>query len=364
MCGWTENEDPRDHAVCHGIVTGIKWTGPYGSYETGIPSGTNIPNVAVGNSLEEAAAALGSYYLKQPEMEKVLKHLFFGTLSDWEKLDGALEGEKKVKQYQFRPEPSRQEIKIQGKEAGCFREREEILYEISRSRKHQEEYEEQMKEKRQEIYLLWRKYAMDPKFLEKARIGISQRMEAVTGLEKKREHEEFVEQEAVKKLRALLGDGEVLIETSGERYWRPRDLTFLLEGADQSSIYKRLENIKLTVKYQSAGGKISFRSHSEDFRSYGGGRSQDFRRTSFRGNGADQRAGHRTLVREGVLTARGSIFYTADKLLRRYKKQRDTRLMSHAVTAYEDCLNRQENLCGGTLASPIGNYIWSPRGIP
>lgn len=208
VCGWTENEDPRDHAVCHGIVTGIKWTGPYGSYETGIPSGTNIPNVAVGNSLEEAAAALGSYYLKQPEMEKVLKHLFFGTLSDWEKLDGALEGEKKVKQYQFRPEPSRQEIKIQGKEAGCFREREEILYEISRSRKHQEEYEEQMKEKRQEIYLLWRKYAMDPKFLEKARIGISQRMEAVTGLEKKREHEEFVEQEAVKNSELCLETGK------------------------------------------------------------------------------------------------------------------------------------------------------------
>lgn len=38
--------------------------------------------------------------------------------------------------------------------------------------------------------------------------------------------------------------------------------------------------------------------------------------------------------------------------------------MSHAVTAYEDCLNRQENLCGGTLASPIGNYIWSPAWNP
>lgn len=70
------------------------------------------------------------------------------------------------------------------------------------------------------------------------------------------------------------------------------------------------------------------------------------------------------LVREGVLTARGSIFYTADKLLRRYKKQRDTRLMSHTVTAYEDCLNRQENLCGGTLASPVGNYIWCPAWNP
>ena len=324
-----------------------------------------MPNVAVGNSLEEAAAALGSYYLKQPEMEKVLKHLFFGTLSDWEKLDGALEGEKKVKQYQFRPEPSREELKIQGKEAGCFREREEILYEISRSRKHQEEYEEQMKEKRQEIYLLWRKYAMDPKFLEKARSGISQRMEAVTGLEKKREHEEFVEQEAVKKLRALLGDGEALIETPGERYWRPRDLTFLLEGADQSSIYKRLEKYKIDGKIPERRRKdlisevivkISGVTEGEEARISG--------EHLLEGTEQIREPVIEQLVREGVLTARGSIFYTADKLLRRYKKQRDTRLMSHTVTAYEDCLNRQENLCGGTLASPVGNYIWCPAWNP
>lgn len=365
VCGWTENEDPKDHTVCHGIVTGIKWTGPSGSYETGLPSGTSMPNVAVGNSLEEAAAALGSYYLKQPEMEKVLKHLFFGTLSEWEKLDGALEGEKKIKQYQFLPEPSKEELKIQGKEAGCFREREEILYEIFRRRRHQEEYEEQIKEERQEIYLLWRKYAMDPKFLEKAKSGISQRMEAVTDLEKKRKHEEALEQEAVKKLRALLGDGEALIEAPGERYWRPRDLTFLLEGAGQSSIYKRLEEYKIDGKIPGRNRKdiisevivkISGVTEGEKVKISG--------EQLLEGTERIKEPVIEQLVREGALTARGCIFYTADKLLRRYKKQRDTRLMSHAVTAYEDCLNSRENLCGGTMASPIGNYVWSPAWNP
>ena len=65
-----------------------------------------------------------------------------------------------------------------------------------------------MKEKRQEIICSGENTRWTPNFLKKARIGISQRMEAVTGLEKKREHEEFVEQEAVKNSELCLETGK------------------------------------------------------------------------------------------------------------------------------------------------------------
>ncbi|EFV22162.1 hypothetical protein HMPREF1011_02010 [Anaerostipes caccae] len=120
VCGWTENEDPRDHAVCHGIVTGIKWTGPYGSYETGIPSGTNIPNVAVGNSLEEAAAALGSYYLKQPEMEKVLKHLFSGPCPIGRNLTGLWRGRRRSNSTSSARNPPGKRLKFREKKPVVF----------------------------------------------------------------------------------------------------------------------------------------------------------------------------------------------------------------------------------------------------
>jgi len=156
-----------------------------------------------------------------------------------------------------------------------------------------------------------------------------------------------------------------LIEAPGERYWRPRDLTFLLEGADQSSIYKRLEEYKIDGKIPGRNRKdiisevivkISGVTEGEEVKISG--------EQLLEGTERIKEPVIEQLVREGALTARGCIFYTADKLLRRYKKQRDTRLMSHAVTAYEDCLNIRENLCGGTMASPIGNYVWSPAWNP
>lgn len=365
VCGWVENENPDDHTVCHGFVTDIKWTGPSGRYDTGMPEGINMPNVAVGNSLEEAAAALLSYYLKQAEMEKVLEHLFFGTLPEWEKLDGALDAEKKIKQFQFCPEPSKEEIKVQGKEAGCFLGRQKVLDEIALRREQQQEYEEQIKEKRQEIYLLWRKYAMDPKFLDKARNGIGKRLEEINSLEKDRQREYDLEQDAVQGLRSSLSEEESLLEAPGERYWKPRDLTFLLEGADQSSIYKRLEDYKPDGKTPERTRKeiiseisvqISGVTKGEEVKIAG--------RELLKKTDQIHEPVLEELIREGVLTARGCIFYTADSLLRRYGRQRDTRVLSHTVAEYESCLSRKENLSGGTMLNPIGNYIFSPAWNP
>lgn len=365
VSGWTENENPEDHTVCHGIITGIKWTGPDGRYETGMPVGTNMPNVAVGNSLEEAAAALCSYYLKQPEMEKVLEHLFFGTLSEWEKLDGALEAEKKIKQHQFSPEQSIEELKIQGKDAEYQKKRQELLEGISACRQCRQEYEEQIKDKRQEIFLLWRKYAMSREFLEDAKKGIAARLGEISCLEADRKKEYEREHDRINKLSALLQEEESLLETAGERYWKPRDLTFLLEGADQSSIYKRLESYK-------TDGKIPERT-----------RDQIIRQVSVRIPGVTQGeevkvsgrgflAGTQhikeevleELVEEGVLTAEGCIISTARSLLRRYGKPQDARFISHAVVQIEDCLSVHENLNGGSLPSPIGNYVWEPSWNP
>lgn len=365
VSGWVENEDPADCTICHGIVTGIKWTGLDGRYESGIPSGTNMPNAAVGNSLEEAAAALGSYYLKQPEMEKVLQHLFFGTLPEWEKLDGALEAEKKIKQFQFRPEVSEEKLKIQSKEAGCFRLRQQLLDEAALSRERRQDDEEKIKEKRREIYLLWRKYAMNREFLQDARQGIARRMEEINGLEVERNQEYEREQEIIKRLKGLLGEEESLIETAGERYWKPRDLTFLLEGADQSSIYKRLESYKIDGKIpertraqivSEVNINIPAVTKGEDVKISG--------RKLLEGTSKIQEPVLEELVGEGVLTAEGCIFYTAQSLLDQYGMEADSRLMSHTVQEFENCLSRKENLNGGVLPSPLGNYVWSPSWNP
>lgn len=365
VCGWVENEDKKDPVVCHGIVSNLKWSGPWGRYDSGIPDGTNMPNVAAGNSLEEAAAVLCSYYLKQPEMEKVLEHLFFGTLPQWQELDGALEGEKKIKQYQFRPVPSTDEPKIQGKEAGCFRVRQELLDEIRMHRERQQEYEEKIKEKRQEIYLLWRKYAISPTFLEEARQGIAARIAQINELDKTRKEECGEEETAVTNLKAMLDQEESLLETAGEQYWKPKDLTFLLEGADQSNLYKQLEEYKTDGRtpertrdriISKAVVRISGVTEGEEVQLVGA----EFL------SGTDQLKEPvlEELVREGMLISEGCIFYTARLLLKKYRKQEDSNLLSHTIVEYEKCLSNKENLCGGEMPSPIGNYVWKPAWNP
>lgn len=365
VSGWVENENPADHTVCHGIVTQIRWMGVNGQYETGIPSGTNMPNAAVGNSLEEAAAALCSYYLKQPEMEKVLEHLFFGTLSEWEKLDGALEGEKKIKQFQFRPVSSPKEVKIQAKEDAFLRERQELMEEISECRQRLQEYEEQRKEQCREIYLLWRKYAMCRDYLESAKKGIFLRIEKMEALNIERQKEAGREQEMMCRLQSLLKKDESLLETAGERYWQPKDLTFLLEGADQSSIYKRLENYKVDGKIperarnqiiRQAQMKIPGVTEGEEIRI--SGKELLTKTTQFKEQVLEE------LVEEGMLIAEGCRFYTAHSLLCHYGKKEDARILSHVVVEMEKCLSCEENLNGGRMPSPIGNYVWEPSWNP
>lgn len=368
VSGWVENENPADCTVCHGIVTDIKWKGSDCRYESGIPGGMNAPQVALGNSLEEAAAALCACGVERPEqnkMEKVFEHLFFGTLSEWEKLDGALEGEKKVKQYQFSPEQSWEEIKIQGKDNRCLKKRQELLEQIAGSREKQQEYEEQINEKRREIYLLWRKYAMDNTFLGDAEKGITGRIEEISRIEERRKKEYAREQKLTKKLNEELKEEESLIETAGGSYWKPRDLTFLLCGAEQSNIYRRLESFKTDGKTPERTREQLIREIRVKISEVTPGEGIWVAGHEFLcGTNQFQERLLEELVEEGMLTARGCIFYLAHSLICRYEKKESPELLSDAVMGIERCIQEKNNLNGGQLSSPIGNYIFQPSWNP
>ncbi len=365
VSGWVERETDTNPVICHGLVTNLVWKGKNHSYETGIPDKEVLPNAAVGNCVEEAMASLLSFHAGKPELEKVLKHLFFGTLPKWEKMDGALDSEKQIHQYQFEGEPSKEQTEISGTNVNLTQEKLKCLDNIRRAGKQQQLYEEKIKEKKQQVYLFWRRYAMDITYMETADKEIRKLEEEIRQLEQRLSHIREIQKEQEEILGNLLEEGETLMTAAGSRYWMPKDLTVVLEGADQSNLYKRLDEYEKEGKdytrtteqiISRVNVKIAEVTGSEGVMLDGGSIFGDLGEKSLPPI-------PEKLVREGFLIARGCIYYLAENILSANGIKMERNIFSHTVVEYESCLQKEENL-DGKLPSPVSIHNWRPSWNP
>lgn len=234
------NKEVPRHTVCHGMVGGLYWRGLAATYPSGVPYETDMPAIAAGNSSEEALAALVGYLAGKPEMEPVLHSLLTGGLAGWDALDGELQAQKQMHETRFRAEKPKEALRIQGENAKLLWQREDLLRELSALRQKEELEEECLQVRRQEIYTAWEGWLGDRSAPQKQAI-FKLCEEALLH----REHLEDIAREitALKdELTRSLHEGETLLDTGGQRYWQPTQPVVLMEGAAQSSIYKKLEN--------------------------------------------------------------------------------------------------------------------------
>ncbi|MCM1121506.1 MAG: hypothetical protein NC416_02875 [Eubacterium sp.] len=365
VSGWVERETDEDPVICHGLVTELIWKGKNYHYQTGMPAGEVLPNVAVGNCVEEAMAALLSFHAGKSELEKVMKHLFFGMLPKWDKLDGALEGEKQIHQYQFEGTPSKEQTGISGANVNLTWEKHKCLDNISRAGKQQQLYEEKIKEKQQQIYLFWRRYAMDVSYMETAKKEIRRLGEEIRQLELRLSHSRAVQKEQEEILRSRLEEGETLATAAGSRYWMPKDLTVVLEGADQSNLYKRLDEYEREGKDYARNTDQIISRVKIRIAEVTTPEGMVLDGSSFFGNSGRKSLPPilEKLVWEGFLIARGCICYLAENILRENGIAVEQNIFSHTVTEYESCLQKEENL-DGKLPSPISIHTWKPSWNP
>lgn len=365
VSGWVERDTVKEPVICHGLVTDLVWKGRNHSYETGIPAQGTLPKAAVGNCVEEAMAAMLSSQAGKPELEKVLKHLFFGTLPDWERLDGALDSEKQIHQYQFEGETSKKQVKIIGKSVNLTSKKQECLDRLRGVLEKEQLYEEKIREKRQQAYLYWRRYAMDSSYLETADRKIKGIAEEIGHLERRLSRIREVRKERERILESLLETGETLGSEAGSRYWMPKDLTFVLEGADQSNLYKRLDAYEREGKdYTRTPGQIISRVKVQIAEVTGEeGMVFDADTLFAAPEGKRLPPVLEELVQEGFFIARGCIHYLAEYILRANGIAVDSSIFTHTVTEYESCIRREGNR-DGMFPAPVGVHMFRPSWNP
>lgn len=416
--GWVEDTVNRIEPMnlCHGLITELKWYGSDYEYDSGVPKKMDMPRAAVGNTAQEALAALLQFHGGEPMEEELFKHLFYNTLMNWGELDGAADGARKIHQEQFFSESSPEKLILDGKEIRYTAEKGALLNEIYCIREEKQALNEEIQALYQEIYLFWTKTVMDEGEAAEAENRIKNLTEELDegdsdpdAEEKRQEIRRLTERllqipgeiKAMRERMAILRDqarrkrhqleahgfdvreadlrgqmerlaglqDEKTAETAGNRYWLPKDFTIMLEGAAQSNLYKRLDRMKedgaiytrtaseiltkLEFKAEFEGKSYSFVIEPEAIRRTCSGPRPEYELPPI----LDQ------LAKEGLLIARSCIYYYTESLLAQIKIKKDAITMSHLIQAWEDALTAPVNE-GGRPPSPAAVYQWKPSWNP
>lgn len=370
-CGAAEADSSL--SVCHGLITDLNWYGSDYEYDTGIPQKMDMPRAVIGNSLEEALAALLKFHGKEEVNEELFQHLFFNTLSRLDELDGEADGKQKIHQGQFLSVPSPEKMVLEGKEIRHTREKGDLLDQIYRKRQERQTQEEEIQTLCQEIYLLWIKAIRDPSFQQEAAVQIpplyqkflQARMEYLA--EKENRSEEDLVSRLQMYLNAREGEPEKIKNIPGEPYWFPKDYTVLLEGAGQSNVYGMLDQWKKEGKvFTRTDQEIVTRLHltvklDGKVREFDIDPESILREAGCTLGSLPPLA--EKLALEGLMLARSCIFYYGNTIHRLMGVKKDDMTMTQLIQTWEESLNSSE-CTGQRPPSPAAIHIWRPSWNP
>lgn len=387
VSGWYEgDEEKEEKSICHGYVTDIRWFGPDYRYDSGIPRAMDMPRIVLGNSAEEAVAALLARYSGKKEDEKLLKNLFYESLSGWKDMDGFNEGQRKIRQGKFVPVASPEKLVIEGEEVLYTEKKAELLGRIEELRRNREQVEEELQKLYESVYLMWvRAAGWDTEYLKEAceRILEAEKQICLLQCEYQDTYGQEKEEGLKQELSKLLGEKETLKETAGERYWRPADYTVLMEGAAQSNIYRKIEawmeegktpfrdaediisNVQISVPKEDGESTVfhfSYQDLKENFVTLPSPEHSKKNELPELPETPELPEVPEKLAQEAGLISRGAIYYLAESILEQMGYEKTPINMTHIIQSYENSL---EN--GGAdknLPSPIGRFLWKPSWNP
>lgn len=250
--------------LCHGTICGMNWGGKSREYDAGIPS--NNPRVAIGNSSQEAFAALLADTGKAGEKEERIAGIFLGSqMEKWLKQDGILESEEKLHENTFdalysedkwmlkkKAEPKEEKETWElGWEPACK------LDELNKTMRLGYGLEAELLEKEKELYFSWYKYTADNKKEKGWLKEMKARAEAIQSLLKERKElkrklaslkRSIMETPLYEKENQIIRvqDKYELKTCPWERYFMPGEPVLLFAGAGMENTYNQGRDMGLT----------------------------------------------------------------------------------------------------------------------
>lgn len=250
--------------LCHGAICGMYWNGKNREYDTGIP--IKNPRVAIGNSSQEAFAALLAAGEEEEGTEERLAGIFFGSqMEKWLAQDGVLESEETLHENTFDVLSSEDKwILKRRRQQKEEKEAWELSWELARKldelNKNQSLFyglEAELLEREKSLYFSWYKYTAD----QKKEKGWVKEMKAVA----ERIQELLKERKAlIEKLTDLkstilemplyeketqigaVQDKYQLMTCPEDRYYMPGEPVLLFAGEGMENTYNKSRDMGLT----------------------------------------------------------------------------------------------------------------------
>lgn len=283
VCGWKETPSQECMEITHGAINSLLWKGGEAVYENSVPFHKNRMHIAVGRTSNEAMAAMAGEYAEKQELEDMMHSLLLGELHMWNELDGQREALQKMHQDGFESIAANSEMELKLKERQRNTLQNELLKKVEQCYQNRQQEVEVAAGKQQAIYEYWRSLNSNKETRQQNEDATSTAIDQlimelqnstirITDIDMQIEHYKA-------ELQKTLQDGEELLELSGQQYWKPSEIVFLLEGADQNSIYKKIE------KYQAMddgkiGKAVGHRSGNEVITSISAQLSKRFKETT------------------------------------------------------------------------------------
>ncbi|MCM1160414.1 MAG: hypothetical protein NC412_04240 [Roseburia sp.] len=250
--------------LCHGAICGMYWNGKNREYDTGIP--IKNPRVAIGNSSQEAFAALLTAEEDEEGTEERLAGIFFGSqMEKWLEQDGVLESEETLHENTFDALYSEDKWILkrrsqQNEEKEAWELSWEIACKLDELNKSQHLFyglEAELLEKEKSLYFSWYKYTAD----QKKEKGWVKEMKAVAeGIQELlKERKALIEKLADLKNAILemplyekemqigaVQDKYQLMACPEERYYMPGEPVLLFAGEGMENTYNKSRDMGLT----------------------------------------------------------------------------------------------------------------------
>ncbi|MBD5542766.1 MAG: hypothetical protein HDR01_00620 [Lachnospiraceae bacterium] len=253
--------------LCHGSICGMGWKGRDIEYDTGIPM--ENPKVAIGNSSQEAFAALLASTEDEESIDERITNIFLNSqMEKWLEQDGILESEEKLHENTFdtlyseekwvlkrKPEQTEEkEIWDLSWEAAC------LLDDLNKKWRMGYEIEAGLLEKEKNLYDIWYKDTADQGKGQKRRIEeMKQEAEAIQELLKKRRklkkeleklrktilNMPLYERETGKEI-GTIQDKYGLMTCPSDYYFMPSEPVLLFAGAGMENTYNKSRDMGLT----------------------------------------------------------------------------------------------------------------------
>ena len=267
--------------ICHGLVYEVNWTGKSGSTQSGVPSmepqldapKTDVPHIAIGNSLNDALAAMLEYLMDQGgddiEAADVVKQIMAiesGQMETFDGLQGEVTLDQALHKEWFAPEdggtrweivPARSDPSTLGSRTGTLltADQKAALEALNHNQQALDTAVEKLRATQDELYTLWWKHERLKHLSEPDRFAIdSEALKTVldqaiqSALDAKADVKEkqdkldgTADQDgSIQQVTSLLDpDKHQLMSRALPRYWRPNDPTVLIFGGQQSTAHGR-----------------------------------------------------------------------------------------------------------------------------